>query len=504
MIVRTQTAEPATLLQLAAVAPDLPVLAPLTRMLEASGYKRCEDAAFKQALHGLVELLRHHLAAEEEVPLSVELLEIWLAEIEKRMQRQLDEILHHPEFQQLEGHWRELRYLVDHVVPPRDPEGARAVVEILDATKADLASDLAGRGPIHHTTFFRTVYSPYDTYGGHAYGLLVAPFDLSFRSADVELLRRLACVAAHAHAPLLANVDPDMFQLSSMSELCDARDLRQFEGSEYAAWNSFRDSEEARFVTLCLPRFVLRRPYDPEYGHIESFAYREHVHDSSDRYLWGHASTALAARAIASFLAYGWCGNITGPRAGGLVTGLPMHIYDALGALQTKCPLEVAFTDTRASELARAGFCALEYRYASDQACFFGAPTAHRVRRFGPAEHEAESAARLAAQLQNVFLVCRLGHMTKSYFRTEIGQAKSPTRVEEEQTRWLGNWVVANETDLTTMAEKPLRAVKVKVEELPNQPGQYRSRIEIQPHRRLLGVDITLSLVTRVEKSEPR
>lgn len=304
MIIRTTSPEP--LQTLTTFAPDDQVLTWLTGVLEVSGYDRSECAVFREAQHGLIELLRHHLASESDSSLSVESLELWVAEIERRMQEQLDEILHHPEFQQLEGDWRQLRYLVDHVVPPRDPEGARAFVEVLDATKEDLASDLAGRGPIHHTTFFRTVYSPYDTYGGHAYGLIIMPFDFSFRNADVELLRRLGCVAAHAHAPLFANVGPEMFQQASMSELCNARDLRQFEGREYGAWNEFRDSEEARFVTLCLPRFVLRHPYDPNYGHIESFAYREHVHTSPSHYLWGHASVALAARAVASFLEYGW------------------------------------------------------------------------------------------------------------------------------------------------------------------------------------------------------
>lgn len=489
---------------LAAVAPDEAVLTWLTEVLVTSGYDRKECDVLKEAQRGLIELLRHHLAAEDDSSLSVESLDLWLAELERRMQLELDEILHHPQLQQLEGHWRELRFLVDHAVPPRDPEGGRAVVEVLDASKEDLANDLAGNRPIHHTTFFRTVYSPYDMYGGQAYGLIVAPFDVSFRSADIRLLTRMACVAAHAHAPLIANVGPEMFQLASMSELCNTRDLRQFDGGEYGAWNTFRDSEEARFVTLCAPRFLLRRPYDPEYGYIESFAYSEDVHGSASHYLWGHSSVALAARVIASFLQYGWGVNITGPNAGGLVTGLPMHIYDALGKLQTKCPLEVAFTASRATELARAGFCALEYRYSSDQACFFGAPTVHRVRRRGHSKEEqkAEGDARLAAQLPNVFLVSRFAHMFKAYFRSQIGQAMTATRLKEEQTKWLSNWVVANEADLATMAARPLRAATVEVEEMPNHPGQYRSHVKLEPHRRLIGVDITLSLVTRADQAK--
>src|SRR6185436_4881136 len=201
---------------------------------------------------------------------------------------------------------------------------------------------------------------------------------------DIALLQKLGAVAAMSHAPFLGNASPAMFGEQSFLTLPNLKDLKSlFEGPQYARWHAFRESEDARYVGLCMPRFLLRLPYGEKTIPVKSFNFSEDVVDAHDKYLWGHASIAFAARVADSFAKYRWCPNIIGPQSGGAVEGLPLHQYEAMGAVQTKIPTEIMITDRREFELSEEGFIGMVFRKDADDACFFSANSAQRPKTFG-------------------------------------------------------------------------------------------------------------------------
>lgn len=480
----------------------------LDEYLEDAGYKR-EDHACWEILHaGLDELLREATSGARSLPVDADAVAKMIADLEQRLSDQLDAILHHEKLQKLESAWREVRYLVDHAARSANNEDrGNARVILLDLTKQDLYADLKGQGPIDRTQLFRKVYTPYDQLGGEPYGAICTSFEFGYGGTDIEILKRMAMIGEAAHAPVLANVGPEMFGCKDYKDLVGRPDLSSLKGPEYIQWNSFRESDQARYIGLCLPRFLLRRPYGRDNEQVDSFDYEEKVQSGAGNFVWGHASVAVAARTIDSFLKHGWCVNIIGPRAGGAVEDLPIYHYTALGKRQARCPLEVAFRESQAVALEQAGFIPMEYELESDRGCFFSAASVQAPRRFAntPEGKLAESNFRIGAQLPYLFIACRFAHYLKVFHRAEIGTAKTPQDIQAEQTKWLGQFVVANDAGEAIRAKKPLRKAEVVVEEIPGRPGQYRSRIELVPYFRVHSMDITLSLVsrTRQEKKAP-
>src|SRR5262249_11127847 len=142
---------------------------------------------------------------------------------------------------------------------------------------------------------------------------------------DMALLEKMSNVAAAAHAPFIAAADSKMLGLESYSQLGDPRDISKiFDSLEYTKWKSFRESDDSKYVGLCLPHVLMRLPYGRETVPVESFDFQEDVDGTDHRkYLWGNAAWALAARTTDAFAKYSWCTAIRGPEGGGLVQGLP-------------------------------------------------------------------------------------------------------------------------------------------------------------------------------------
>ncbi|HVZ36656.1 MAG TPA: type VI secretion system contractile sheath large subunit, partial [Polyangiaceae bacterium] len=339
-------------------------------------------------------------------------IDAMVAEIDRRISAQVNEILHAPAFQQLESTWRELKLLVDRVDFRENIK-----VEILNLAKEDLSADFEDAPELVKSGLYRTVYSSeYGTFGGSPYGLLVANYDFDQGPQDMQLLRDCAAVAAMAHAPFIANASPRFFGGDSFLELPRLKDLRSlFEGPQYARWSAFRDSEDARNVGLCLPRFLLRLPYSQETIPSKSFNFQEDVIGHHSRYLWGHASVAFATRVADSFAKYRWCPNIIGPNSGGAIEQLPLHNYEAMGEVQTKIPTEIQLTERREFELSEEGFIGLVYRKGTDNAAFFSANSPQRPKLFGNSDEgrSAETNYRLGTQLPYMFIISRLAHYIK-------------------------------------------------------------------------------------------
>jgi type VI secretion system protein ImpC len=428
------------------------------------------------------------------------LVDAMIAEVDKRLSAQVNEILHHPELQKLESAWRSLKFVVD-----RTDFRENIKVEFLNATKEDLLNDFEDAPEIPKSGLYRTIYSnEYGVFGGKPYGLIVGNFDFSASPQDIQLLSKCAAVASMAHAPFISNASPQMFGEKSFLSLPNLKDLSSlFEGPQYARWQSFRESEDSRYVGLCAPRFLLRLPYGEKTVPVKSFNFNEDVIGEHERYLWGYASSAFATRVADSFAKYRWCPNVIGPQSGGAVDNLPLHQYEAMGELQTKIPTEVLLTERREYELSEQGFIGMTFRKDTDNAAFFSANSVQKPKQYGisPEGKEAETNYRLGTQLPYLFIVSRLAHYIKVLQREQIGSWKERGDLEKELNNWIGQYVVDMDSpSMAVRSQRPLRAASIKVEDVEGQPGWYRCNLKVRPHFKYMGASFTLSLVGKLEK----
>ncbi len=421
-----------------------------------------------------------------------------IAEIDAKISAQLNQILHNKDFQRLESAWRGLEYMVDKVDFTQNIRLA-----VLNCTKNDLLNDFEDAGKVEKSTLFRRVYTDgIGVYGGKPYGLVCSNFDFGPSGPDIDLLRSCAAVSTMAHAPFIANASTEFFGKgeTSFDVLTKMRDMDSlFEMPQYARWRSFRESEDARNVGLCLPRFVLRAPYGANDRRVTSFNFQEEVVGEHDAYLWGSSSFAFAARINDSFAKYRWCPNIIGPNSGGAVEDLPIHEYEVLGKQHHKMPVEVQISDRREFELANNGFISLVHQKESDRGCFFSANSVQKVPRTN--DVELQQSLELGAKLPYMFIVSRMAHYLKIRQRELLGSDMSRSQLEAELNKWIGNYVNNMETtDSKTRASKPLRWAKITVEDVDGEPGRYTCRLQLRPHFKYNGAAFTLSLVGKVEK----
>jgi type VI secretion system protein ImpC len=446
----------------------------------------------------LTELLTPQHANEK---VDRALCDALIAEIDSKISLQLDEILHHPDFQKLESAWRGLKFSIDRI---DFRENVRC--ELLNCSKEDLASDFEDSPEIMKSGLYRLVYTAeYGQFGGKPYGALISNYEMGPGPQDVALLQKCASVAAMAHAPFFASAGPQFFGEKDFSRLPHMKDLKAlFEGPQYAKWNSFRESEDARYVGLVMPRFLLRLPYGAETNPVRAISYEEQVIGKHDGYLWGNATFAMATRIADSFAKYRWCPNIIGPQAGGTVEDLPLHQYQAMGEIQTKIPTEIMLSERREYELSEEGFIGLTFRKDSDNACFFSANSVQKPKYFGQSEEgrSAELNYRLGTQLPYMFLVTRLAHYIKVLQREQIGSWKERGDLERELNQWVGQYTIdMDQVEEETRSRRPFRTAQVEVADVDGNPGWYRVGIKVRPHFKYMGADFTLSLVGKLDKT---
>jgi type VI secretion system protein ImpC len=423
-----------------------------------------------------------------------------IAEIDKKLSLQVDSILHHRDFQKMESAWRGLKFLVD-----RTDFRENIKVELLNVTKEELLEDFEDSPEIPKSGLYKTVYTAeYGQFGGKPYSAMVANFDFGPGPQDVKLLQNVASVAAMAHAPFIAAAGPSFFGLDSFEGLPQLKDLKSiFEGPQYIKWQSFRESEDARYVALTLPRFVLRLPYGAETSPVKAFDYEESVSASHEDYLWGNTAFTFASRLTDSFAKYRWCANIIGPMGGGAVEDLLLHQYEAMGSIQTKIPTEVLISERREYELAEEGFVGLTMRKGSDNAAFFSANSVQKPKFFGISKEgkDAELNYKLGTQLPYMFVINRLAHYLKVIQRENIGTWKERNDLERELNEWIRQYVADQESPSPSVrSRRPLRQAQVTVEDVEGEPGWYRVGLKVRPHFKYMGAFFTLSLVGKLDK----
>lgn len=424
-----------------------------------------------------------------------------IAAIDARLSAQLDTILHDESFQQLESAWRGLKFLVD-----KTDFRQNIKIEMLSTSKDELLADFDDAPEIVRSGLYRHVYTAeYGQFGGQPVGAVITNFDYGPGAQDIKLLQYMASVGAMSHAPVIGAASTEMFGVDQFEELANLKDLQSiFEGPKYAKWNSFRQSEDARYVGLTAPRFLLRLPYGPDSNPVKTFNYAEDAAGTTANYLWGNAAYAFATRLTDSFAQFRWCPNIIGPQSGGAVENLPLHTYEAMGQLQSKVPTEVLISDRREYELAEQGFIALTMRKGTDNASFFSANSVQKPKFFGNSEEgkEAELNYKLGTQLPYMFIINRLAHYIKVLQRENIGSWKTRVELESELNKWIRQYVADQENPSAEVrSRRPLRAASIQVEDVQGEPGWYRVSMAVQPHFKYMGADFTLTLKGKLDKA---
>ncbi len=459
------------------------------------------DEAYDIAKRGISafieELLKPH---NEHEPVKKALVDRMIAEIDGKLSRQMDEILHHPQFQSLESAWRGLKLLVD-----RTDFRENIKLEVLNASKEDLLEDFEDSPEVVQCGLYKHIYTAeYGQFGGQPVGALIANYFFDPSAPDVRTMQYVASVASMAHAPFIAAAGPGFFGLDSFTGLPDLKDLRDhFDGPQFAKWQSFREQEDSRYVGLTLPRFLLRTPYDPQDNPVKTFVYKETVANDHEHYLWGNTAYAFASRLSDSFARFRWCPNIVGPQSGGAVDDLPLHHFESMGEIETKIPTEVLVSDRREYELAEEGFIALTMRKGSDNAAFFSANSVQKPKFFGNSEEgrAAELNYKLGTQLPYLFIVNRLAHYLKVLQREQIGAWKERSDLERELNKWIRQYVADQDNPSAEVrGRRPLRAAKIGVSDVDGEPGWYRVSLSVRPHFKYMGADFTLSLVGKLDK----
>jgi type VI secretion system protein ImpC len=426
----------------------------------------------------------------------VEEINARIAQIDELISVQLDEIMHHPEFQKLEATWRGLSYLVMNT-----ETSTSLKLRVLNIKKDELLKDLEKAVEFDQSSLFKMVYEEeYGSLGGTPYGLLIGDYEFGRHPQDVALLEKVSNVAAAAHAPFISAASPLMFDMESYTELAQPRDLAKiFESAELIKWRSFRESEDSRYTSLVLPHILMRLPYGPKTVPVEGLNYVENV-DGTDhsKYLWGNAAWALGLRITTAFAKYRWMAAIRGVEGGGKVEGLPAHTFRTdEGDIALKCPTEIAITDRREKELNDLGFISLIHCKNTDYAAFFGGQTTNKPKLYNT--NEANANSRISAMLPYVLAASRFAHYIKVIMRDKIGSFMTRGNVESFLNNWLADYVLLDDNAAQyDKASYPLREGRVDVFDVPGRPGVYRANVFLRPHFQLEELSASIRLVAEL------
>jgi len=427
---------------------------------------------------------------------TVAMINARIARIDELLSKQLNEIMHAPEFQKLEATWRGLNYLVMNT-----ETGTQLKLRVVHATQKELLTDLEKAVEFDQSSLFKMIYEEeYGTFGGHPYSLLLGDYEFGRHPQDVALLEKISSVAAAAHAPFVAAASPRLFDMDHFTDLGVPRDLAKiFESAELAKWRSFRESEDSRYVALCLPHILMRLPYGPNTVPVEGFNFEEDVTGKDHtRYLWGNAAWAMGLRITTAFAQHSWCAAIRGVEGGGMVQGLPAHTFRTdEGDVALKCPTEIAITDRREKELNDLGFIALCHCKGTDYAAFFGGATTQKFKAYGT--DQANANARLSAQLPYVLAASRFAHFLKVIMRDKVGSFQTRASVEQFLNKWIAQYVLLNDdAPQSAKAKFPLREARVDVTEVAGKPGVFNATVFLRPHFQLEELTASIRLVAEL------
>lgn len=426
--------------------------------------------------------------------------------IDNIMSKQLAAIMHNEKFQKLEGSWRGLNHLVMN-----SETSSQLKIRMMNLSKKELQKDLEKAVEFDQSQTFKKIYeAEFGSAGGEPYAALIGDYEFSAHPDDLNLLTNMSNIGAAGFCPFIAAAGPQMFGFESFTELSKPRDLEKiFDSAEYTKWRSFRDSEDARFVTLTMPRVLARLPYGEATKPIEAFNFEEaeqhadgrHREQEHDKYCWMNAAYAMGTTLTKAYAEYGWCTSIRGAEGGGKVEGLPSHVFVSDdGDTDMKCPTEIGITDRREAELSKLGFLPLCHYKNTDYAVFFGAQTTQKPKKFD--DPGATANAEISARLPYIMATSRIAHFLKVMARDKIGSFMEASDAEQWLNDWIANYVNGSPGASAEMkARFPLAEATVEVKEVPGQPGVYSAVAWMRPWLQMEELTASLRLVASIPKA---
>jgi len=429
---------------------------------------------------------------------AIKTIEAIIAEIDRKLSEQVNLILHQQDFKALEGTWRGLHYLVNNT-----ETGENLKIRVMNISKKDVARTLKKfKGTAwDQSPLFKKLYEEeFGMPGGQPFGCLMGDYYFDHSAPDVEMLAGIAQISAASHAPFITAAAPSLLNMETWQELSNPRDLAKIFGTpEYAAWKSLRESEDARYLGLTMPRVLARMPYGAKTSPVDEFAFEEDTAGADHtKYVWANAAYSMATNITRAFKLYGWCARIRGAESGGMVEGLPVHSFPTDdGGVDMKCPTEIGITDRREKELADCGFMPISHWKNTDFAVFVGAQSLQKPAVYD--DPDATANANLAARLPYLFATCRFAHYLKCMVRDKVGGFATRESLEAWLNKWIGNFVDSSKTSSEeTKAKLPLAEAQVVVEEVEGNPGYYSSKFYLRPHYQLEGLTVSLRLVSKL------
>ena len=430
---------------------------------------------------------------------TVNSIESIIAEIDAKLSEQINTILHHEDYQTLEGSWRGLHYLVNNTETDEFLK-----VKVFNISKKELGKNLkkfAGTAWDQSPVFKKFYEEEYGQFGGEPFGAIVGDYYFDNSPSDVNLLTEMSKVCAASHSPFLSAASPGLLQMDSWNELTNPRDLTKvFSTPDYASFRSLRETEDAKYIALTMPRVLSRLPYGADTDPVEAFNFEEDVSGPDEaNYAWTNAAYSLAVNINRSFKEYGWCSRIRGIESGGAVQGLPVHTFPSDdGGVDMKCPTEVAISDRREAELSACGLMPLIHRKNSDMAAFIGAQTLQKPALYDNPDATANAA--LAARLPYLFATTRFAHYLKCIVRDKVGSFKAKDDMQQWLQGWINEYVDGAPTTSSdeTKSRKPLAGADVSVDEVEGAPGYYSAKFFLKPHYQLEGLTASLRLVSKL------
>lgn len=464
-------------------------------------FKPRSDVAAKEVENAVGTLVREALADQSLVADDIlDTIDKMLAKIDEKLSAQVNEIIHHPEYQKLESSWRGLAYTVNN-----SETDSTLKLHVFNVSKQELDRELRSYpgAKWDQSPLFKKVYeAEFGQLGGQPFGCLVGDFYFDHSSSDVRLLRDMGKIAASSMAPFISSTAPSLLGMDSWNELGNPRDLSTvFDTPDYAGWHSLRDSENSRYIALTMPRVLARAPYGQNGEPVEEFNFEEETdgHDGK-QYAWMNAAHAMAVNINRAHKEYGWTVQIRGVQSGGEVAGLPVHNFDVGdGSTDMKCPTEFAISDRREGELSKSGLMSLIHRKNTDRAAFIGAQSLYKPKKYQ--DVEATASDNISSRLPYIFAVSRFSHYLKCMVRDQVGSNKERDQLERELQGWINGYVHANPANASEREKAllPLAGAKVEVIADEENPGFYMGKFFLRPHFQLEGMDIGMSLVSKLD-----
>jgi type VI secretion system protein ImpC len=486
-----------------AAAPAVAEADDFAALLKQNFKPRSERAA-SEVESAVQTLVTQALADSKVIKTEVlDTIEEMIARLDEKLTAQMNEVLHAPEFQQLESAWRGLNYLVFN-----SETDATLKIHVFNVGKMELYRNLKQYPGARwdQSPLFKKIYeAEFGTLGGEPYGALIADYSFSHSPTDVQLLRDLGKIASASLAPLVTGADPNLLGMDSWRELMNPRDIgKLMDTPDYAAWKGLRDAVDSRYVALCMPRVLSRLPYGAKSEPVEEFAFEEETDgQKGEKYGWMNAAYVMATNINRAFKEYGWTVRIRGVESGGEVLNLPTHTFPTDdGGVELKCPTEIAITDRREAELSKAGLISIVHRKNTDKAAFIGAQSVYKPKLMD--KPEATASENLSARIPYMFAVSRFAHYLKCMVRDKIGSTKEKDQLE----RWLNNWIIRyvdadpKNSSEELKARKPLAGARVTVVPNEENPGYYSASVWLRPHFQLEGMDIGMSLVASLAEGK--